>query len=130
MEQIKEKIEELGATPYAIGNGTPLMAMDFVDSFNITFQVFTDPERNSYKAMNFKRNFGLGFRALKRGVEASNKGHRQGKVQGDIWQQGGEAIFLKGGRLIWTRPSTSAGDHADPETLLAEVARISSYGRE
>ena len=48
-------IESSGAGLFAIGNGTPLMAQDFVETFAVPFPVFTDPSRSSYQLAGLQR---------------------------------------------------------------------------
>jgi hypothetical protein len=118
MEEIRGKLESRGARLYAIGNGNSLMARDFVEQFDIQFGVYTDPSLSTYKAMDFKRKIGIGLSSIRSGFRAARMGHTQGKVQGDPWQQGGEAIFSRQGTLIWSRTSPSAGDHSSPVEVL------------
>ena len=102
----------------AIGNGTALMAQDFVEGFAVPFPVYTDPKRAAYREAGFLRSFGLGFKTLGRGRRAARAGHSQGKVQGDPWQQGGVLVITPEPRLAWSFVSNSAGDHADVEDVI------------
>ncbi|MCH2658593.1 MAG: redoxin domain-containing protein, partial [Dehalococcoidia bacterium] len=46
-----KKILSLGVTPIVIGNGTALMAQDFVEETGLTVSLYTNPERNVYDAL-------------------------------------------------------------------------------
>lgn len=114
----------MGVSIVAIGNGTPLMAQDFVEQFNIPFPLFTDDKRVSYKFMNFHYGLGIGLSTLKAGFGATKKGFKQGKTQGNVWQQGGEALFAKGGRLLWRNANKNAEEHATTAEILKVIQRF------
>ena len=122
------ELSEFNIEVAAIGNGTVLMAQDFRDTFNLPFPLFTDPSRKSYKWLNLKTNMGasLSIKMLKRGMDASRSGHRQGKTQGHVLQQGGEALFDTNGNAIWRYVSQSPGDHASPDQIRMAIARFKS----
>jgi len=94
------------------------MAQDFIETFAIPFPVFTDPGRSCYKMAGLKRNFGLGLATIGRGRRAVAAGHRQGRTQGDPWQQGGVIIVDTDGRLVWRHIDRAAGDHCSVEEVL------------
>jgi hypothetical protein len=120
------ELTQSGVRLIAIGNGTPLMAQDFLEKFSVPFPLYTDPSRSSYKKMGFKKKLGINISSLKRTKEALSAGHKQGKVQGDPFQQGGEALFNKGGDLIWSRPSSAAGDHANHQEIRTALKLLPS----
>lgn len=121
MGQALPEIRAAGAELIAIGNGTPLMAEDFVAGFSIPFPVYTDPKRDAYRLSGLRRNFGLGLKSISRGSRAAKAGHRQGKVQGDAWQQGGVLVVSSEPRLVWQHVDSGAGDHAEMEPLMAAL---------
>ena len=100
------------------------MAQDFVEQFDIPFPVYTDEKRASYDMMKLHRGFGIGFGTLKAGLSLTRKGARQGSNQGDIWQQGGEALFAKGGELLWKHANKTAEEHTTPEEILIVLNRF------
>ncbi len=116
-----DAFRQLGAHLVAIGNGTAAMARDFVAQFGLDLPVYTDPGRGSFRAAGLKRNFGLGFRTIGRALRARRGGHRQGKVLGDPWQQGGVLAIGQDGRLLYRHVDSGAGDSAEPGTVLAEL---------
>ena len=113
-----------GASLIAIGNGTPLMAADFVETFSVPFPVFTDPGRSSYKLAGLKRSFGLGIASVGRARRAMAGGHRQGRTQGDPWQQGGVLIIDTSGSVRWHHVDSSAGDHCSVASVLDALRTI------
>ncbi len=107
-----------------VGNGLLGMAQDFAEQFSVTAPLYTDPKRASYKALAFRREFGLGLKSLKRGKRASAEGFRQGKTQGDPWQQGGVALFDGDGRVLWKHIDDGAGEQAEVGELKAAIAGL------
>ena len=97
------------------------MAQDFVEQFNVSFPVLTDPRRSSYKLAGLKRSFGLGRATLGRAKRAIQGGYRQGMTAGDPWQQGGVLVIHTDGRLLYRHVDDGAGDHAPVEDALAAL---------
>ena len=97
------------------------MAEDFVEQFSITFPVYTDPKRITYKHMGFKRSHGISWGSLSSAGRALFSGHKQGQVLGDPWQQGGEALFAQDGSILWAHAANQAGSHASAKEILAGV---------
>jgi hypothetical protein len=122
MAEHRQELESLGASLCAIGNGNALMARDFVEQFSVEFSVYTDPSRETYQWLGFKRPYlALDLGVLKRSHRAGKKGFRQGAVAGDVFQQGGEVIVLPDGELLYCRASGGPGDHAPVEELFAAL---------
>lgn len=123
---IYPQVTDMGVDIVAIGNGTPLMAQDFVEQFNIPFPIYTDENRESYELMNFHYGLGIGLKTLKAGFGITKKGIKQGKVQGNVWQQGGEALFATGGRLFWRHANKTAEEHTSTAELMKVIQRFTS----
>ena len=100
------------------------MANNFAEQFDIGYPIYVDPKRKTYQHMNFKRSFGLGISSFRHASRASLAGHRQGAVQGDPWQQGGEALFSQSGELLWSHSSKMAGAHAEPDDILKVIQSL------
>ena len=107
-----------------MGNGTATMAQDFVERFGIGFAVFTDPSREVFRLAGMRRNFGLGLKTLGRGLRAFKGGFRQGRTQGDAWQQGGILGVAPGDVLWFQHADGGAGDHADIDEVLDSLRRF------
>ena len=54
-------------------------------------------------------------------LHARQKGFKQGRTQGDPWQQGGSLVIAPGGEVLYHYVSATPGDHAPPEELLRHV---------
>ena len=89
LKSVLPEIETMGAKAVVIGCGTALMAEDFVESFGVDVPVYTDPSREVFLLAGMKRKFGLGLATVGGAIRAAKAGARQGKTQGDPWQQGG-----------------------------------------
>jgi len=100
-----------------IGNGTPDMARDFAEQFNISYPLFTDPQRKTYQALGMKTKFGLGLRTPLHIARAMRNGFLQGRIQGSPFQQGGEALISSQGEILWSRISNEAGSHASDQEI-------------
>ena len=107
--QEAENQSHLNLCSLVIGNGTPLMAADFVEHHNIQTPVYTDPSRKVYTELGMHRRFGLNYQTLKQSLTAYKAGHRQTKVQGDVWQQGGVVTFDRSGQVIFRAADKEAG---------------------
>lgn len=100
------------------------MAQDFAEQFDIPFPLYTDPRKETYTLMGWKRTFGIGLKSIKTSWKAFSQGHRQGSVLGDPWQQGGEAIILENGSLWWSHAANEAGTHTDSKELSSIISRF------
>ena len=118
MARSAPEIRALGAELVAIGNGTASMARDFVESFDVPFPVYTDPDRRAYRLSGLRRGFGLGLGTIGRGRRAMKAGHRQGAIAGDAWQQGGTLVIVPEKGLIYRYISRVAGDHGPVDDIL------------
>jgi peroxiredoxin len=134
----RQRLAELVAQtePYAdvdfavwvIGNGTALMAQDFVEKHNVTRSVYTDPSREIYKVLGMNRNFGLNFKSLKQSIVAFKQGHRQTEVKGDPWQQGGVVVFDGQGDVTFSVADKEAGSDLPWNDVWTHLPGSASVG--
>jgi len=120
LRDVYPQIQAKGAELVAIGNGRPEHVEGFIEDEKITFPVYTDPKRNLYKALGFKRGVGATFTlsSLKAGMRAAKEGHRQHALEGDPWQQGGLIVVNPAGEVIFHHINNDAADHAPIEKVL------------
>jgi hypothetical protein len=121
-----EEFSRKGATLAVIGNGWPQMAKAFAErtGFPPSVRVLTDPTRRAFEAAGLLRSRWRTLfdpQALVRWLRARRKGFRQGRTQGDAWQQGGSLVVLPGGRVAFRYVSSAPGDHPSPDALLAAL---------
>ena len=113
------RLEAEGMRAVVIGNGTPLMAQAFSETLNVQLALYTDPSRTVFKLAQMKRNFGLGFSTISRGIRSWKAGHRQGAVAGDPWQQGGCLVIDPDGRVLAAERDRDAGNLIDFDAVVA-----------
>lgn len=123
LRDIDQQVRERGAKLLAVGNGSPRQAAAFQEERELPFPVLTDPDLVAYRAAGLRRDLASTLRlgVIKNAARALTSGNRQGSVQGDPWQQGGAFVFAPGDRVLFSQVSREAGDHAEPETLLAHL---------
>ena len=126
--QLHRDIDQLkshGADLYVIGNGTPNFIAGFRDQTKYDGPVYTDPSLAVYQAAQLKRGVARTFdpRALGDTVGAFMRGHRQGRTQGDPWQQGGVLVIAPSGDVLWQHASDRPGDNATARDIVAALKR-------
>jgi AhpC/TSA antioxidant enzyme len=121
-----DRIAELCAGLLFVGSGTPPMASDFQAAFCPDASVAIDPERRAFDAFDLKRGVmaTLGLRAMIAGTAALLRGHRQGGMRGDAWQQGGAFVIDTEGHIRFAHVDRRSGDHVKPQDLLDAVQSL------
>ena len=99
------------------------MANDFATEFGISFPLYVDPATKVYAAAGLKRGAATVYRpgVILRGLRNIAAGYRQSANQGDPFQQGGTFIVGTDGEPFWIHISETAGDHPDPDDVLAAL---------
>ena len=97
------------------------MARDFVERFSIEFDVYTDPQRASYKAAGWRRPKGLSLRTFAHAGRAVLGGHLQGRTKGDAFQLGGIIVVGKDGEVLFEHADQEAGDHANVDDVVSAL---------
>ncbi len=123
-------IHEAGAELVIVGSGNPSMAGFFAEDYHVTTPLFTDPTRDVYRAFGAKRPTWAALfnpRLYWNALQVHRRGHRVGKVQGDLAQLGGVFIVLPNGDMPFAYRSTVAGDLPSIPRVLAELK--SALGR-
>lgn len=120
-----EEIRRAGAELIVIGNGTPQQARWFVEEQRVPVPVLTDPDLASFHAVGAKRGALSSLRpeTVFAALRAWWKGFRQSRTGGDPLQQGAVWIVRPGGEVVWRYTSEFAGDHPDPDRILAALRR-------
>lgn len=125
LDALRPRVEALGADLVVVGNGTPEMARYFRDERQPKVTMYVDPSLRVYKAAGLQRSLGstLNRAALSASLRALAGGHFQGRTRGDPWQQGGTFVVFPGGEVRFRHISGFAGDHPDPERVIAALGR-------
>ena len=100
------------------------MAQDFVEQFEIPYPVYTDPTAETYNVLGMHRGLGIGFGTLRSALSVRKSGFTQGKVEGDPFQQGGEAFINENGEILWINRCRTAEQHTEPDRLLQTAERL------
>ena len=124
--QLHRRIDEFHAKKaevIAIGNGSPSFIAGFRETTGFTGPVYTDPSLAAYQAAQLKRGVLRTFdpRGFGKALRAMAGGQRQGRTQGDPWQQGGVLVVAPGGDLLYAQASERAGDNASADAILAAL---------
>jgi hypothetical protein len=116
-------IRNAGADLVVIGNGSPSFIAGFRDETGWDGPLYTDPSLAVFKAAELKRGVAktLNPLALGKTIRAFAQGHRQGKTQGDPWQQGGVLVIAPGNEVRWHHASERPGDNATAEDIAAAL---------
>lgn len=118
-----DKLKAAGCDLVIIGNGAPSFIEGFREQTKYDGPLYTDPTLAAYKAAELKRGVTKTFdpRALGNTIGAFMRGNRQGRVQGDAWQQGGTLVVATDGTVKWHQASDRPGDNATVEQILAAL---------
>jgi len=109
------ELAALGVGVVIVGSGTADQLAGFVERENLDgITCFTDPDRAAYRAAELRRSrWGtFGPVALGQAARAYLHGHRNGRPQGDLHQQGGTLYVTRAGVVGFYHGAASLGDHA------------------
>jgi hypothetical protein len=100
-----------------------MFAKAFADEMPTDFPIYTDPDRQSFRAFAMKRSkTGLLKPATWRNAaRALSSGHRQTAVKGDPFQDGGVVVVRPGGEVAYTHIEKQSGDLADLDAVIAAL---------
>jgi hypothetical protein len=121
LRDIKGELDGAGVALVAIGSGSPEGAAHFAKKLRFSGEMYVNQDLGAYKAFRLERGLleTLGPTSLIRGIQAMKKGFRQGRTDGDLWQQGGVFVLGPGNRLLFQHRNAFAGDHADLDAVLS-----------
>lgn len=117
------RLNRAGAEMIVIGNGAPHFIAAFREVTGYDGPLYTDPSLAVFEAAELKRGVGtvLDIRALVPTLKALGRGSRQGRTQGDTWQQGGVLVIAPGGEIKWHHASERPGDNAKIDAIVAAL---------
>jgi AhpC/TSA antioxidant enzyme len=124
--QLHHRIDDLkatGAEIVVIGNGSPSFIDGFREETGWRGPIYVDPSLEVYKAAGLKRGVLRTFSpaAALRSIGTLSRGVRQGRTQGDPWQQGGVLVISRSGDVLWSHASAGPGDNASAEQILSAL---------
>ena len=114
-----QRIEDAGARLHVIGNGSPSFIEGFRETTGYPGPIYTDPSLTVFGAAQLKRGVMKTFdpRALGKTIGAFARGHRQGRIKGDPWQQGGTLVVAPSGEVLYHHASERPGDNASASEI-------------
>jgi alkyl-hydroperoxide reductase/thiol specific antioxidant family protein len=113
-----------GAQLAAVGMGDRPYAQAFREETGIGFPLLIDEQRRAYRAASLKSAslLHLFYRANAAArTRAKQGGHHQHRLGQHPFQLGGSFVFAPGNVDRFAHVSTTFGDNAAPDTLLAAV---------
>lgn len=118
--EARDEIERRGAKLICIGNGSPHFARSFREDHDVQMDLYVDPSLDTYRALQFERSVGATFKlkTVKSAVRTMSSGFRQGRVQGDAWQQGGVVIVTPASEVIFRHANLRPDEHASIKEIL------------
>ena len=128
MHRASDDIADAGADLVLIGNGGPHFLAGFRDRTGYQGALYTDPSRRTFRALDLRHGVrsSMNLRSARRAVSALADGFRQGRTQGDPWQQGGVFVVDTAGEVVFSYRSEYAGDHPDVADILAAARETRS----
>mmetsp|Transcript_43579 Transcript_43579/g.170566 ORF Transcript_43579/g.170566 Transcript_43579/m.170566 type:complete len:164 (-) Transcript_43579:190-681(-) len=110
----------------AIGSGTAEQGADFLKEVEFPGEIYSDPQRKTYQALNFTKGvlstFNLGgLQKLSESFVGGNK-QRFEILPTDPFQQGGCLVISPSNDVVLLHRDDFAGDHVE-ESKLLEVLR-------
>jgi hypothetical protein len=114
-----DRIRAAGGELHVIGNGSPTFMQGFRDETGWDGPLYTDPSLEVFAAAGMKRGVMTVLRptAAVRSIRTLARGFKQGRTQGDPWQQGGVLVVMPDGEVRWRHASGSPGDNASIDDI-------------
>ena len=128
MRRLEHDLAAAGARLVFVGSGTPAMAADFATSHAGPHPVLSDVDRSAFRAAGLSRSpfATLHWRLLPNLWRARRRGFRQGRIEGDPWQQGGVLVFDGGGAMCHRQRDAAGGDELDVDAVGAALRQNST----
>lgn len=123
LSKIKPQLDEHNVKLVGVGP-EELGSKEFYDAKHFAGELFYDPEKKSYKDMNYRRynvlnvlGGALGSKSRELANLAGKEGLK-GNLSGDLMQTGGMLIVKKGGEVLLDFKQKDASDHLENQTIL------------
>ncbi len=126
---MRAKLKALDCGPVSmilVGNGQPHQASDFAQEMGWEEDLFSDPSRSTYQALEFKKGLQslLSLQSLKKTINSFREGNQQtlSRIPTDPFQQGGALVVNKAGTVTLFHRDAVAGDHAEIDDLVDAIS--------
>lgn len=122
----KQRIQDAGAEVVVVGSGRPEQARDFASAVGFDGPIYCDKTLEAYKEAGLKRGVLRTFnpKSMINAVRAFFGGNRQGRTQGDPWQQGGLIFVTPDGKVHFHHADGVAGERPDVPRLIEVVEQV------
>jgi hypothetical protein len=120
----QDEFEKQGVNLAAVGLGDRTYAKMFREDTGIDFPLLVDEERLAYRAAGLKQANIFHLLKIENGAarkRARAGGHQQHKLGKDPFQLGASFVFGPGNIDLFAHLSSTFGDNARPEELLAAI---------
>ncbi len=116
-------IRKKGAEAFIVGSGRPEQARDFLEKGGLDVTVFCNPDLAAYKAAGMKRGLLRTFnpKSAVNALGSLARGFRQGRTQGDAFQQGGVLVVSSAGKVLFHRADAVTGEKVPLAEILASL---------
>lgn len=130
LRDVTEEIHFQGAELIIVGSGTPEQAGWFIEDYEMTTPVFTDPSLAAYNAVGARRGVLtlLHPKAFLNRFVSLCKGYRQSRTMGSATQQGAVLLVMPDGSIPYRYISTASGDHPKPMAVLEALKTAARRG--
>ncbi|KAJ8905510.1 hypothetical protein NDN08_002017 [Rhodosorus marinus] len=112
----------------AIGSGTAEQGAEFLKEVKFPGEVYSDPQRKTYKALNFTKGVLSTFNPAGLGklMESFSSGNKQRfeVIPTDPFQQGGCLVVSPSNEVVLLHRDDFAGDHVEESKLLQALKSV------
>jgi AhpC/TSA antioxidant enzyme len=127
------EFERAGSQVAVIGTGWPAAAKGFAEKSGLpgSIPILVDRDRRSFSLLGLRRSFFatlFSLRLLRNFLRLRREGFKQGRIQGDPWQQGGAAVVATSSEVVY-RYASAAPDDALPIDAVLAAAREAGTAR-
>jgi hypothetical protein len=127
VHRARQEIQVRGAKVAIVGNGAPPFARAFREDLGLEVPLFTDPSRETYRALALHRGLVrtlFNARTWGHAARALAKGFFQGRTRGDLRQLGGVVVLHPDGTMAYRYASAEAGDHPPMAEILSALGPV------
>ncbi len=120
------EIQAAGGELVLVGSGSPRQAAAYRRLYAPDCRVLIDPTLDAYRALRLQRGVmaTMGPSTWVRAAKSLARGHVQGEVAGDPWQQGGLFVMAPGGRLVFEQRNRDAATRPDIDAAMRALRQI------
>jgi hypothetical protein len=124
VQQRSRELTQAGVDVVVASFEPPERIRDYVAAHKWSFPVVSDVDRGLYTHLQLTRaSFGRvwGFKVLKWYARALWRGRRLGRLDGDLYQLGGDFLVRGNGDVVWAYRSLDPADRPSVDQVLREV---------